>query len=535
MKRLMYLLPLIISIISLPSCSIANNISKKRPDVSPYDYGLSAAKNGVERYQVLLKTHLTAIAAGVDVDYSNIDTIKLEIPGKPSRIPLTQNNDFKGCVFIVKNTSKDVYLFEKKNPGTPIEVDKVLIDKGDFRAMDSLRYGRRILLIEDDIPWVRNRIDHEYGHQRKDVLLIENGVAKNKVVMPYNNECSKPKCSYIRLEQEPLIIKNVTIKRSPDCSYLTHIAMIVGCDDVRVSNVNVYTPASKLANDRGILIRGCTNVTFKDIRIEGSYSQTTRSGYGVSLDNVWNFKAIRMYGKAIWGIFGNNNINKAIIEDSQINRFDIHCYGRDISFRNVDFFDLYNQYSSVYGTILFDRCSFTDFVPVQNGGSYYSYVAHDLVFNNCVFNVTPKKNYIISVSHLNKTSNMRQELAEKRLPNVRIKNMIVNMRDGADDLILFRCTSSGKKISNIGYLSDITIDGLAVNSDGDKPVKGVTLINITMETSSAVACQMKNVVVNQPHKGIVTKGVINDAILRTNMPIKGGKVIMTNVYNLKQQ
>jgi hypothetical protein len=92
-------------------------------------------------------------------------------------------------------------------------------------------------------------------------------------------------------------------------------------------------------------------------------------------------------------------INTALIEDSKINRFDIHCYGRDIAFKNVEFFDLYNQYSSVFGTISHDHCTFTNFVPVLNGGSYNAFVGHDIVFNDCVFNATEKKNCFIKLSN----------------------------------------------------------------------------------------------------------------------------------------
>ena len=59
------------------SCSATNRLGKKSKDVSPNDFGLAKAKTGVERYQVLVKTHKAALAAGVNVDYTGIDTIKI--------------------------------------------------------------------------------------------------------------------------------------------------------------------------------------------------------------------------------------------------------------------------------------------------------------------------------------------------------------------------------------------------------------------------------------------------------------------------
>lgn len=502
--------------------------------LSPNDFGLAKAKTGVERYKVLLKTHQAAVAAGVNVNYSGIDTIRIEMPAKASRIPLTQYNDFRGCVFIVKNTVKECWLFGIHEKENSISVPPQMIDLRNFRTHDVLKRGRYLLLIEDEKPWVLKRRGHDYGHQRKDILLIENGMAKNSVIMPYNNAFSSPKCRYVRVKDEPLVIKNLTINRDPESNNITQIATISGFNNVRISNLSVFTPESNLANDRGIRINNCTNVVLEDVVINGTYSQPDHSGYGVNMNNIWNFKAVRMYGKANWGVFGNNNINTATIEDSQLNRFDIHCYGKDISFKNDTFFDHYNQYSSVYGTITHDRCTFMNFVPVLNGGSYNSFVAHDVVFKDCVFNATSEKFFLFKLSHLNEPTIARYELAEKCLPNVTVKNMTVNMQDGANELLLFRCSSGEKRLTEIGYMSNISIDGLTINSDGNTAVKGITLSNINMQTKKPVDCHMKDVTVKQPRKEGLSKLLMGEAILKTNMPIRGGKVSMKNVMNLKQ-
>ena len=504
----------------------------KKNNISPFDYGLKEAKTGVDRYYVLLKSHSVALKEGVNVDYSGIDTIKLEIPEKPTRIPLTKDNDFKGCVIVIKNTSKDTYLFDKKITGTPIEFDKRLIDKGDFKMVDSLKSGRCLLWIEDENLWVANRRGHSYGHTRRDILLLENGKSKNSVVMPYNNSYSKPACKFVHLDNEPLVFTNLTIERDPGCTFLTHITLITGNDDVRIKNVTVHTPVSKLQGDRGFLIRSCTNVSFEDVRIEGSYSQKNHSGYGIFLDNVWNFKAKRLYGKANWGIFGNNNINTARIEDSQINRFDIHCYGRDVSFKNVEFFDFYNQYSSVYGTILHDKCTFTNFIPVLNEESYNSYVKHEVIFNECVFNSSPDNHFIFKISGLNEIRNTRHELIEKCLPNVSIRNMTINVTGGAKDFYLFYFRPTFMKVSDIGFISRIYIDGLSFVEKSKTPICSIYLSNVNMQTKRPVSCTLKNFKILQD-SGINDATEKRDAVvLKANIPIKGGKIKMKNAENV---
>lgn len=48
--------------------------------VSPLQYGLKNATNGIERYEVLLKCHQDALKKGYDISYRKIDTVKVEIP-----------------------------------------------------------------------------------------------------------------------------------------------------------------------------------------------------------------------------------------------------------------------------------------------------------------------------------------------------------------------------------------------------------------------------------------------------------------------
>ena len=520
----------------LQSCAAPNRISNTKKDISPYDFGLAKAKTGAERYSVLYETHRAAVAAGVNVDYSGIKSISIEIPDNPKQIPLTRHNDFKGCVFVVTNRTKNCRLFNYAAKEAPVSVGKRNIDAGDFHLVEPLRKGRYLLLIEDENPWVLNRKGHNYGHQRKDVLLVEDGRAKNSVTMPYDNAYSKPKCTFVTLDDKPFVFKNITIERPRGCRFVANVAYISGADNVQISNVKIQTPANDLINDRGIMIYNCTNVTLDNVRIDGTYSQPDHSGYGFTLNNIWNLKVKRMYGKANWGVFGDNNINVATIEDSKINRFDIHCYGRDIAFKNVEFFDLYNQYASVFGTIRYDRCTFTNFVPVLNGGSYNSYVGHEIVFNDCVFNATEKKNYFIRMSGLGTEVNERHELAAKALPNVRIRNLTVNMTEGADYFYLLHASAVTKNVKSIGFVSAISIDGMTVVEDANKAFKGMALSNVQLNTAKLVECTVQNVEVRQAGVAVKSSSVSSTkaAVLKANMPLKGGKAMLRNAEGLRQ-
>ena len=517
----------------LLSCSSTKHCNRRKKDVSPYDYGLAEAKNGIERYQVLQKTHKAAVVAGVNVDYSGIDTISIEIPPKAPKILLTQCNDFNDCVFLIKNQSNFCYLFYYSAKSTPISVDKKSIDAGLFGSYQPLSKGQYLLLIEDENPWVLKRRGHSYGHIRKDILLIKNGRAKNSVTAPYNNEQSSPKCSFIPVYKEPLIIKNLHVRRDESCTFVTDVIRVSGYNDLRLQNVSIYTPSNSLTNDAAISISDCANVLFTDVRINGTYSQPEHSGYGISLNNVWNFRACSLFGNGAWGIFGNNNVNEATVEDSHINRFDIHCYGRDITFKNVKFFNLYNQFSSVYGTVFFKNCTFTDFVPVFLGSSYNSYVGFDVAMTDCVFNVTPQKNSLINIGVMPAETNSRIELNRKCWPNVKIHNLVVNMAEGTEEFGIFNNKNKGHEL-NIDYLSMISVDGLIINPHPATRVQKVYLSKDMFFTNIPVDCKFENVKVRQSNPLVKSSTNEPELLLELNLPVVGGQVRLKNCEGFRQ-
>ena len=463
--------------------------------VSPYSYGLSKARTGIERYRVLLKTHQVAVATGRDVDYSGIKKIDIEIPADFVPIPLTRTNDFKGCEITVRNTSRKVWLFRSENPVKAISVSKKMIDGGDFRSVPALSSGRNLLIIEDSNPWVNKREGYEYPHIRKDILLIENGMAVNSAVMPYNNAQSSPKCTYVRLDGRPFTVKNLVLRRHASCKMVTYVFYVSGYDDVRFSNVSIYTPENRLNDDAAIRVYDCTNVTMSDVRVEGTYSLPDKSGYGYSLGNVWNYKAFRLYGKGNWGVFGNNNVNTAYMEDCDINRFDVHCYGRDLSFKNVRFFDIYNQMAGVYGTIRFDGCTFTDFAPLANGPSFNALVDYDLCFDNCVFNATKSMNYLMSITRLDDVVNPRKELSRKCLPNIYVKNLTVNLSKEVTSFMIFKIYNLKGKLPTLGYIKDIKLDGVTFNVPEGGRFDKFYIGGTQLKTASAVNNTFSNIVV----------------------------------------
>ncbi len=462
--------------------------------LSPKDFGLYEAVSDSERYEVLYKTHVAALKADVPVDYSGIDTLTIEITVSSQRIPLGKTTDFKGLRLTVRNKSKLCYLFERQQPATSITIDKGLLDGDDFSSVPALAKGLYQLVIEDENPWVAKRIGYNYSAIRRDILLICDGQSRNNPVMPYNNEQSKPKCSFVAVDEdeEPVIIQNLTFIRDMGNTYKVMPFIISGQNNLQIRNVTINTPESKLVADAAIDIQNCTNVTMENVTINGTYSRSDHSGYGILMNNVWNSRFVRLNAKAKWGVFGTNNMNTVYLQDCDINRFDIHCYGRDVSMKSCKFSNLYNQFSSMYGTLSYQKCRFVNFIPVLLEPSYNAYTQFKLKMEDCVFDATNSRYFLISAGRLDSVVNTRPELAKKHWPDIFIKNMTVNVPDNVVKVVLFNLNNKQEKEADSPYQKTISIEGMKFNYSGSGHAADLYLSNRYVKLAQAYTCNISH-------------------------------------------
>lgn len=459
--------------------------------VNPLQYGLKEAKNGNERYSVLLKCHQDAVKKNASVSYSGVGSIEIEIPQKFTSIPLTANTDFAGCTIKILNKQKKVCLFSMTQKTQTIEVPARCIDKADFRSVNELKSGTYLLTITDKNLWVDNRIGYNYGHTRKDVMLVRNGVGSNKPVMPYDNPQTNAECSFCKVDMTQKVIRNLTVIRDSNSTAITNIIMIDAQNNVLLENISVTTPeGSSLVDDRMIRIENCTNVAFENIKVDGTYSATDHSGYAFIMNNIWNHTAHRVTAIGNWGVYGTNNTNKALIENCDLNRFDIHCYGRDITSRNVVYRNLYNQFSATYGEIRYEECTFIDFIPYLNASSYNAFTPVDVVFEKCTFNLllqSNQKTSIAKITGLDTEPNKRPELAKKNLPNFRFSNCTINIDKNLKKWYFFNF-GSVKNVKPLGNISDINMKNVTINGDADFDIS-----NMAFETEKPLSINFNKV------------------------------------------
>ena len=178
-----------------------------------------------------------------------------------------------------------------------------------------------------------------------------------------------------------------------------------------------------MTDDRILRLYHCASLTLDSVTLLGSYSRTNHSGYGLLMDNCRNTRVLHLHARSPWGIFGTNNMHNTLLAYSDFDRFDIHCYGRDVTFRHCLQTDSYNQFSSVFGTIAFDSCTFYNFTPVLIESSYNAYPHFVLLMHDCHWHLTRQNHTLINAGHHDTLTPSRPELKAKCLPDIFIDGL----------------------------------------------------------------------------------------------------------------
>lgn len=438
--------------------------------VSPLDYGLREASGGMGRYYALYNAHVDAFHRGLEVDYSGIDTLELELPPSWKSIPLGPHTDFGGLVLYVTNRGHHGSLFSMEQAAAPLALDKQVVDGLDYRAVPELADGWHLLILSDQTPWTERR-GYGYMQYRRDLVVVDHGRGVNAPVMPWNSDSTRLKASYVEVDTAQKVFRNLTMHRTKGCTYRTNVVTVSGQYNVLLEQVHVTTPRSRMIADGVFSVVNSARITFRDVTVEGTYSgygATRNYGYAFSLNNLWmtHFERVRADGN--WGVFGTNNMSCTQLFDCDINRFDIHCYGRDAWLKGCTLRQRQTQFSSMYGTVKFDSCRFVDCIPVRIRSSYNAYTPFDIEMNDCTFELTPRYHSLVNVMLLDTADNPRPELKEKCWPNLRVNRMTVVVPWTVGAMNLFQPTGTRAELRRrFGYISEVYVGGMRmVRPDG---------------------------------------------------------------------
>ena len=443
--------------------------------VSPLDYGLREATTGVARYYALYTAHTEALNRGIDtVSYAGIDTIDLELPPVWQTIPLTRITDFAGVVINVTNNAHHGALFGMYNSAHGLEMDKRMIEGGYYGSIPQLANGMHLLVLADEHPWTERR-GYGYKHYRRDLVVVNNGIAINNTIAPWNGDSTQLKASYYDVDTVSKSIRGLTMHRTKGSTFKTYCVAVTGQNNLTIADMHVTTPRSKMIADAVFSVQHSANVSFKDVRVDGTYSgygSTRDYGYAFSLNNDWGTYFERVVADGNWGVFGTNNLNLTELVDCDINRFDIHCYGRDASLTGCTLRQRQTQFSSMYGTVEFVRCRFIDCIPVRIRSSYNAYTPFNIVMDDCTFELTPRYHSLVNVMLLDTADNPRPELARKCWPNLTIDRMTVVVPITVGSMNLFHPTGTLSELNRrFGHISRVTVNGLKMVRPNGSEVK----------------------------------------------------------------
>ncbi len=462
------LLPL--SVLLLPAYRPASG----QGTISPLDYGLREATTGIGRYYALYNAHTEARDRGMEVSYDGIDTVRLELPAAWRSIPLGRNTDFGGAVFYVTNNSHHGTLFTLIQGAKAIEMDKRQVDRLDYRSIPALANGWKLLILNDKTPWTERR-GFGYMQYRRDLIVVHDGQGLNAPVMPWDSDSTRLSASYVDVDTSLKTFRNITMHRTKGCTYRTNLVAVGGQYNVLIEHVHVTTPRSKMIADGIFTISNSARITLRDIDVEGTYSgygRTRNYGYAFSLNNLYDshYEYIKAWGN--WGVFGSNNLSKSELNHCQVDRFDIHCYGRDALLSECTFEGRQTLFTSFYGKAVFRHCYFKDYVPVRVRSSYNAYTPFDIEIYNCTFELTRKHHYIVRVNLLDTADNPRPELREKCWPNLYIDGLDVIVPWTVGTLYAYDPCDNLKDLDReIGYIDRVEMKDISLARPGGKPAK----------------------------------------------------------------
>jgi len=435
------------------------NSPGEKKNISPLDYGLKAAPTGEIRYNVLFKAHRDACVKGVDVDYTGVGDLQITIPAGASSIPLTRNTDFKGITLTVLNNQKNIYFFQMTDPVFPVTVSGDAIDRADYSGVPELATGTHLLCVQDDSLWVAKRggEKYDYGATRKDLFLVKNGVGSCEPCASYNTPATRVNATYREVDEEQKTFCNLNFVRDPNSSAKTFVVKFnyqnnVFCHHVDLTTTNIDETSE---GDSAISFTGCTNILCEDMYINGTYSWTNMYGYGISCNGVWNATFRRIRSNTKWGVFGNNNTHDSFVDNCDIDRYDTHCYGKNITITNSRIIGRGMPCSSIFGTIRIENSMFKNCYFFAMRPDYNSYVPFEMVIKNCEY--YPNSSALMSMGRMDNIINSRPELAEKCWPNVTIDGLIVHVPSSVSQMYLFFPSTQYSYSKGLGHIQKISM------------------------------------------------------------------------------
>lgn len=500
---------LFISILTI-ACTAAGAVGNHTDEIQA---ALNNHLSPTEMLTKIMTIHQEAFKKGDAIIYPKKKTFQITIPKGFEAIPLTSHTDFNGCTFIVENTSHKTFLFKLTATTAPIPIT---LAKNQLKAGVRLALSDtspKLIFVKDQEVWT-NRNDYDaQGHiintkgtyYRSDLLFAEDNIIVNDPITTYDN-ASDPVCQYINVSTTPKVFCNLNLVRKESSTAVTDLLYVNQQYNVTIKNISVKTelqsdPLKRFYNDQCFLINNTAKVIMTKVSVDNTYSAQAIWGYAVEMNNVWNCSFKKISIAAIRGGFNTTCSNTLTFDHCQLNRVDVHYYGKDITCRNCSFtnklndFHVYNRFASFYGTLVYDHCYFDGHLPVRIDSEYNAFTPFDVVMDNCTlkipFSQSARYNCICHIPVLEKTQNKREELEKKCLPNLSLSRLTVILPPEVPNFFLFLVGRDHYHRPIYG-LNTLKANHITFKHQDSKLVE-LLICNISLVTDNPLSKTVKNV------------------------------------------
>ena len=364
---------------------------------------------------------------------------------------------------------------------TDFHLTKTDVDEGNFMKCPELCTGRKMLVLKDEKEWTYRTDGNDTGpFYRNDVIALNNGVPENSPIAPWDTPSTALSYYYYEANDVPVIIENLTFKRHRDPgSYgIMKLIRADGKNDVTFRNIKVGFIESSgnitKTEDACFEVYNSAHVKFININVNGTYSSATAYGYAFYLDNDYDISFHDVTATGLWGVIGTRNLNRTYLKNCVMNRFDIHCYGRDVRCVDCTFVNeesnvrISNDYSSFFGTLHYENCTFRKSLPVFLASNYHAYSGFDLIMDSCTLdgsNIPYDPDFIvdgiiIKAGFVETPDKKRPEFQKINWPNVHIINLTLSNFPSVPKLSLFKLLAApaNPSVNTIEYIQTVSVN-----------------------------------------------------------------------------
>ena len=364
---------------------------------------------------------------------------------------LVKDNNCEGMYQIVNDT-ETIYGYTNK-------IDKSYLRQGtsQFPMTDNSLPANCVIHMSDGNAWAtRNDNGNIYTEKRYELMFHHAfGICSGNLITNWNDDNTKLTFNYSKYNERTLIIKGCKIRIETtgtvyicifDCRRHNTIIKDVFID-AKPSSIISGTSGFKNAP---IQLKDCYNIKIENVsgtNIAGNESTHSGSGYTLRLINVYKCVLDNININGFWGATGMNCVKDITIQNSTLNRIDVHMYCTEINVRDTTIYDWGICIGYGTGTVTANNVKFINLKRPNMGNrflidfnnTYGNFFTGDITLRDCEMITDGNDMSIVKIDFINNNTPTRSEV---KLPNVNIYNLkAINI--SSDNATLFMFSLAG--------------------------------------------------------------------------------------------